>query len=93
MSKLLPEGTYVGYPVGGAPPEPLEPPQGSPGVLEVFKNCKNFQKLYKNFICRKIPQTITSTPILGYLDVLGGARGSKSSRGGGRAFLTPNEKF
>ena len=31
MSKLLPEGTYVGYPVGGAPPGPLKPPQGPRG--------------------------------------------------------------
>ena len=42
MSKLLPEGTSVGYPVGGAPPEPLEPPQGSPGVLEVWKKMQKF---------------------------------------------------
>ena len=42
MSKLLPEGTYVGYPLKGAPPEPLEPPQGSPGVLEVWKKMQKF---------------------------------------------------
>ena len=32
--KLLLGGTQVGYPLGGAPPGPLEPLQGSPGVTE-----------------------------------------------------------
>ena len=37
MSKLLPEGTCVGYPPWGGPPGPLEPPPGvpkCPGGLE-----------------------------------------------------------
>ena len=45
IAKLLSEGTYVGYPLGGAPPEPLEPPQGSPGVLEVWKKLHKFPKI------------------------------------------------
>ena len=35
--KLLLLGTHVGYPLGGAPPGPLGPPQGYPGVREVWK--------------------------------------------------------
>ena len=45
IAKLLPEGTYVGYPLGGAPPGPLAPPQGSPGVLEVWKKLHKFPKI------------------------------------------------
>ena len=45
MSKLLPEGTYVGYPVGGAPPGPLKPPQGPQGVTEFWKKLQKFPKI------------------------------------------------
>ena len=41
---------------------------------------------------QKIPQTILPTPILGYLDALGGPRGSKSSEGLRRGFFAPNRK-
>ena len=52
MSKLLPEGTYVGYPLGGAPLGPLAPLQGSPSVLEVWKkNAEYPKKIYKNCTC------------------------------------------
>ena len=41
---------------------------------------------------QKIPQTILPTPILGYLDALGGPGGSKSSEGVRRGFFAPNQK-
>ena len=72
MSKLLPEGTYVGYPFGGAPPGLWSPPRGPKVSQSSGKNCKNSQKYYENCTCIKIPQIITLRPILGYLDYLGG---------------------
>ena len=44
MSKLLTEGTYLGYPLGGATSGPLAPPQGSPSVLEVWEKMQKFPK-------------------------------------------------
>ena len=81
ISNLSPEDTYVAYPLGGAPPGSLEPPKGSQGVLEVWKNCNNSQKLYKIFTCRKIPEILTLTPVLGYLGTLEGPHGSKIFKG------------
>ena len=51
------------------------------GFLHRIENFKNSQKLYKKYTCKKIPQTILPTPILGYLDALGGPRGVKIFRG------------
>ena len=45
ISKLLPEGTSVGYHPWGGPPRPLEPPQGPPSVLEVWKKMQKFPKI------------------------------------------------
>merc|ERR1712074_265677 len=61
----------------------------SPGVLEFWKkNFKNSQKLYKKYTCKKIPQTILPTPILGYLDALEGASGGQNlQRGSVGGFL------
>ena len=42
---------------------------------------------------QKIPQTILQTPILGYLNALGGPPGVKIFKGGGRAFPIPDEIF
>ena len=42
--KLLLEGTQVANPLGGAPPRPLGPPQGPPGVLEIWKKLLQFPK-------------------------------------------------
>ena len=43
--KLLLGGTHVGYPLGGAPPRPLRPPQGSLGVTEFWKKLQKFPKI------------------------------------------------
>ena len=77
MFKLLLGGTYVGYALGGAPPRPLRPPQGSLGVTEFWKKLKKSQKLYKKFTRIKIPQIIALTSILGHLGILGGRPGLK----------------
>ena len=37
--------TRLGYPLGGAPPRPLGPPQGSPGVTEFWKKLQKFSKI------------------------------------------------
>ena len=66
---------------GGAPTGPLELPRGPLVSESSGKNFKNSQKLYKKYTCKKIPQTILPTPILGYLDALGGPRGVKIFRG------------
>ena len=44
-SKLFLRGTHLGYPLGGAPPGPLAPPQGSPGVREFWKKLQKFSKI------------------------------------------------
>ena len=45
MFKLFLEGTHVGYLFGGAPPGPLRPPQGRPGVLEIWKKLQKFPNM------------------------------------------------
>ena len=83
----------MGYPLGGAPLGPLEPPKGSPDVLEVWKKLQKFPKINKKFTCRKIPQIITLTPILEYLHNLGGPQGVKIFRGGVVGHFPPPMKF
>ena len=43
--KLLLQGTQMGYLLGGAPPGSLVPPQGPPGVTELWKKLQNFPKI------------------------------------------------
>ena len=45
MFKLLLGGTNVAYPLGGAPPGPLGPPQGSLGVREFWKKLQKFSNI------------------------------------------------
>ena len=57
MSKLLPEGTYVGYPPWGAPPGPLEPPPGAPKCPRgLQKNAKLPKNYIKNLHAEKYPK-------------------------------------
>ena len=57
MFKLLLGGTYVGYALGGAPPRPLRPPQGSLGVTEFWKKNEINPKNYiKNLHASKYPK-------------------------------------
>ena len=77
MSKLLPEGTYVGYPVGGAPPGPLKPPQGPQGVTEFWKKLQKFPKiLWKLYMHQNTPNNNSKTHF-GLLGLPGGALGGQ----------------
>ena len=77
MSKLLPEGTYVGYPVGGAPPGPLKPPQGPQGVTEFWKKLQKFpKKLWKLYMHQNTPNNNSKTHF-GLLGLPGGALGGQ----------------
>ena len=75
--KLLLEGTQVGNPLGGAPLRPLGPPQGPPGVLEIWKKLQVFPKIIYKITCTKIPQILTLTPTLGNLSYWGGPWGAQ----------------
>ena len=50
MFKLLLGGTNVEYPLGGAPPGPLGPPQGSLDVRRFWKKIANFLKYYMKIV-------------------------------------------
>ena len=54
---------------------PLVSPQGSPGVLEFWKNCKNFQKLYKKYKCKIYPKLYSQHQFWGTWMPWGGLRG------------------
>ena len=64
--------------------------QGSPDVLEFWKK---LQKLYKKYTCKKYPKLYSKHPFWSTWMPWGGLQGSKSSRGGDRAFPTPDEIF
>ena len=70
-----------GTPLGGPPRGPHSPLRGPRVSQSSGKNCKNFQKIYENFTYIKIPQNLTLTPVLGYLDYLGGPQGVKIFKG------------
>ena len=61
MSKLSPEGTSAGYPLGGAPPGPLEPPQKPPSVLGVWKKMHKFPKIIQKIYMQKNTPNYNST--------------------------------
>ena len=76
--KLLLEGTQVGNPLGGAPPRPLGPPQGPPGVLEIWKKLQIFPKImYKNYMHQNTPDFNSHTHF-GQLRLLGGPLGGQN---------------
>ena len=50
-----------GTPLGGAPPGPLSPPQGSPGVREFWKKMQTFSKIIlKNYMHQNTPNVISN---------------------------------
>ena len=46
MSKLLPEGTYVGYPLGGGPPGAPGAPPGVPKCARGLEKNAEYPKKY-----------------------------------------------
>ena len=73
--------------LGGPPRGPWSPSRGPQVSQRSGKKCKNSQKLYKKFTCRKIPQIITPTSIFGHFGHWGGPWRAKIFRGGWRASL------
>ena len=71
-----------GTPVGGAPPGPLEPPPGAPGVLEVWKKLQKFPtNILKNYMHQNTPNYDSNTHFV-VLGLPWGAWGGQNLQGG-----------
>ena len=75
MFKFWLGGTHVGYPFGGAPPGPLLPPKGSPGVTEFWKKLQKFPKFKRKLYVHQNTPNYNFNIHFGPLGLLGGALG------------------